>query len=54
MVADLIGGGKARVKVLRSGDRWYGVTYPQDKPVVVDALARMTRDGRYPAPLWQD
>ena len=54
VVADLIGGGKARVKVLRSGDRWYGVTYPQDKPVVVDALARMTRDGRYPAPLWQD
>ena len=53
VVADLIGGGKARVKVLRSGDRWYGVTYPQDKPVVVDALARMTRDGRYPAPLWQ-
>ena len=54
VVADLIGGGKARVKVLRSGDRWYGVTYPQDKPVVVDALAQMTRDGRYPAPLWQD
>ena len=54
VVADLIGGGKAQVKVLRSGDRWYGVTYPQDKPVVVDALARMTRDGRYPAPLWQD
>ncbi len=54
VVADLIGGGKARVKVLRSGDRWYGVTYPQDKPVVVDALARMTKDGRYPAPLWQD
>ena len=54
VVARLIDQEKAQVKVLRSGDRWYGVTYPQDKPVVVDALARMTRDGRYPAPLWQD
>ena len=54
VVERLIGQGKAQVKVLRSGDKWYGVTYPQDKPTVVQALAHMTQEGRYPAPLWQD
>ena len=41
------------VQVLRSTDRWYGVTYPQDKQTVVQALARMTEQGLYPEPLWQ-
>lgn len=54
VVERLIHTDKARVKVLRSGDKWYGVTYPQDKPLVMQALADMTREGRYPAPLWQD
>ena len=40
------------VKVLRSRDRWYGVTYHEDKPVVVAAIARMTKEGLYPADLW--
>ena len=54
VVARLIDQKKAQVKVLRSGDRWYGVTYPDDKPVVVQALAQLTQEGRYPSPLWQD
>ena len=41
------------VQVLRSTDRWYGVTYPQDKQTVVQSLARMTEQGLYPEPLWQ-
>ena len=52
VVSALIGEGKARVKVLRSRDRWYGVTYHEDKPVVVAAIARMTKEGLYPANLW--
>ena len=52
VVSALIGEGKARVKVLRSRDRWYGVTYHEDKPVVVSAIARMTKEGLYPANLW--
>ena len=52
VVSALIGEGKARVKVLRSRDRWYGVTYHEDKPVVVSAIARMTQEGLYPANLW--
>ena len=43
---------KARVKVLRSADKWYGVTYQADKPVVVRALAELASAGSYPCPLW--
>ena len=52
VVSALIGEGKARVKVLRSEDRWHGVTHQADKPQVVAALAAMTRDGLYPPALW--
>ena len=52
VVSSLIAEGKARVKVLHSADKWYGVTYQQDKPVVAAALAEMTRDGLYPELLW--
>ena len=52
VVSQLIDEGKARVKVLRSGDKWYGVTYQEDKPQVAAALAAMTASGCYPAPLW--
>lgn len=53
VVSQLTGEGKARVKVLRSGDKWYGVTYQADKPVVVNAIASMTAAGLYPAGLWE-
>ncbi|MBE5801620.1 MAG: nucleotidyltransferase [Clostridiales bacterium] len=45
--------GKAQVTVLTTPDKWYGVTYASDKQEVVDALARMSAEGLYPAPLWQ-
>lgn len=44
----------ARVKVLRSGDKWFGVTYQEDKPVVVRAIAEKTAAGLYPARLWEE
>lgn len=52
VVSQLIGEGKARAKVLRSHDRWYGVTYQEDKPSVVKAIADMTAKGLYPEELW--
>lgn len=52
-VAQLISDGTATVKVLSSPDRWYGVTYAADKPVVVAALRKMTEEGKYPDGLWQ-
>ena len=45
--------GKASVKVLKSADKWYGVTYAEDKPVVVAALSELTKAGKYPDGLWK-
>ena len=52
LVSRLIGEGKAQVRVLPSEDKWYGVTYREDKPGVVAALADMTTRGLYPENLW--
>jgi hypothetical protein len=49
IVSALIDEDKAEVKMLHSADKWYGVTYKQDKPEVVAAIARMTEQGIYPA-----
>ena len=52
-VAALLAENKAAVKVLHSADKWYGVTYAADKPMVVAALKAMTEQGLYPAKgLW--
>ena len=47
-VSKLLGEDRATVKVLHSADKWYGVTYAADKPVVVAALKEMTDKGLYP------
>lgn len=52
VVSTLIAEGRARMKVLRSTDKWYGVTYREDKPSVTAALAAMTARGVYPEELW--
>ena len=48
----LIRAGRATVKVLHTDERWYGVTWQQDKPAVVEAIAGMVRRGVYPEKLW--
>ena len=53
VVSQLIDEGRARVKVLRSEDKWYGVTYREDKPAVVAAIAEKTASGLYPDNLWE-
>ena len=52
-VDGLLKAGKATVRVLKSEDRWYGVTYAEDKPMVVAALAKLTQEGKYPDGLWR-
>ena len=47
-VSKLLGEDRATVKVLHSADKWYGVTYAADKPVVVEAIKTMTANGLYP------
>ncbi|MGX8702300.1 sugar phosphate nucleotidyltransferase [Caproiciproducens sp.] len=53
VVDELLKGKKASVKVLRSPDKWYGITYREDKPVVVEAIRRMRKQGIYPDKLWE-
>ena len=52
-VSALLSEDKATVKMLYSPDKWYGVTYAADKPVVVEALRTMTAQGLYPDGLWK-
>lgn len=53
VVSRLLGEERATVSVLKSQDKWYGVTYKEDKPVVVEAIRRMKDDGLYPQHLWK-
>lgn len=52
-IAQLLHEKKVTVKILTSPDRWFGVTYAADKPVVVEALKVMTQEGKYPDGLWK-
>ena len=54
VVDELLGEKKATVKVLKSMDKWYGVTYKEDKPVVMAAVQKMKDEGIYPEKLWED
>lgn len=44
--------GQARVKVLRTPDRWFGITYRQDRESVLAGLNQLIARGHYPAKLW--
>ena len=44
---------KAEVSVLKSEDRWYGVTYKEDKEMVMQAIADLKAQGLYPEKLWE-
>ena len=52
VVSNLLADNRATVAVLTSVDRWYGVTYKEDKPVVVAAIKNMKESGLYPERLW--
>ena len=48
VVAELIAEGKADVKILDNADKWYGVTYKEDKETVVNAFREFKKEGVYP------
>lgn len=54
VVNHLIQSNKASVQVLTSKDKWYGVTYRLDKPVVEQAIAELIAAGVYPEKLWAE
>lgn len=53
MVGDLLSGGELEVEVLSSADRWFGMTYRQDRERVAEELRQLHRSGVYPQRLWQ-
>lgn len=53
VVDQMIKQNKCSVKVLTTDEKWYGVTYSEDKEAVVKALANMTSSGKYPKFLWE-
>lgn len=44
--------GKAKVRVLETRDKWFGVTYKEDKPAVVASIRKLVEDGVYPEKLF--
>ncbi len=54
VVDELLKEYKAEVTVLKSVDRWYGVTYKEDKETVVNAVRELKKTGIYPEKLWEE
>lgn len=52
VIGDLVTAGRARVKVLPTAEKWYGVTYRDDRPLVQAAIGELVGRGLYPARLW--
>ena len=53
-IDSLLKQGKVDVKVLPTQDRWFGVTYQEDKPVVVESFAKLIEAGVYQKDLFSD
>ena len=51
-VNDIIVAGQGKVKVLKSNDPWFGVTYREDHSHVVASIKRLVTEGKYPEKLW--
>ena len=53
MIDGLLKNGEAECTLLESRDRWFGVTYKEDKQAVADSIAELIREGVYPEKLWK-
>lgn len=52
VVGSLIHRGTATIHVMYSHDEWFGVTYPGDKPIVMQKINQLVKSGLYPEKLW--
>ena len=48
VVSELVESGQSTVEVLRTDSKWFGVTYSEDRPAVVEKFAELHRQGIYP------
>jgi hypothetical protein len=52
-INSLVNSGKMRLKVLRTPDSWFGITYRRDQPHAAAGIRALVARGDYPSPLWQ-
>ena len=52
VVNELVRGGQVKCKVLRTPDSWFGVTYREDRPFVIEGIRKLIARGEYPEKLW--
>ena len=50
---EMVEKGEGTIKVLTSHERWFGMTYPEDKQIVCDELKKKILEGYYPEKLWE-
>ena len=53
LIDELIRNGKVEVPVLRTDEKWFGMTYQEDRDMVRGKLAKLVRQGIYPTPIWE-
>jgi NDP-sugar pyrophosphorylase family protein len=53
VINNVVKEGKARVKVLQTTEKWFGVTYKEDRPMVINSLIKLLEAGVYPVNLWE-
>lgn len=51
-IHEMIGNNEASVKVIQSGESWFGLTYKSDKPIAEDKIKELVNSGIYPVKLW--
>jgi len=51
--SDIVKSGKGRIKFFTSTERWFGMTYPQDREIVKAEIAKKIESGYYPERLWE-
>ena len=54
VVSNLLSENRISVKVMESGDKWYGVTYKEDKYIVRCAIENLIKEGVYHKNLWEE
>ena len=52
LVRDMLAAKKCTVDVIETDDKWFGVTYKEDKPDVVKSITALVNEGKYPEKLW--
>jgi hypothetical protein len=51
-VNHFVANGQAKLKILRTPDSWFGVTYREDRPRVINSVRGLIAQGSYPERLW--